>query len=83
MHHVHRHPAATCPMHRPNNTPTPPTPSIIYHYTAPHSQAVARFLAQLDEIFGTPADPHPASGSVAVTNIEDWSKDPWARGAYT
>ncbi|EFJ44139.1 amine oxidase-like protein [Volvox carteri f. nagariensis] len=36
--------------------------------------AQKRFLEQLDEIFGTAADPHPASSCVVKGHVVDWSK---------
>ncbi|GLI62385.1 hypothetical protein VaNZ11_005004 [Volvox africanus] len=45
--------------------------------------AQRRFLEQLDEIFGAPTDPRPASSSVVKGHVVDWSKEPYVRGAYS
>ncbi|KXZ54086.1 hypothetical protein GPECTOR_5g191 [Gonium pectorale] len=47
------------------------------------AESQARFLTQLDEVFGTPADPRPASSSLVKATFVDWSQDPYIRGAYT
>lgn len=46
-------------------------------------QAVQRFLDQLDEIFGTPDNPKPASSSYVKAHVFDWAREPWVGGAYT
>ncbi|KAF8072874.1 PAO3 [Scenedesmus sp. PABB004] len=45
--------------------------------------AAAAFVGQLDEIFGTPADPRPASDSYVKAHVFDWAREPWVGGAYT
>lgn len=51
--------------------------------TANTPQVVAKFIAQLDEIFGTPANPKPASSSLVEGKVFNWANEPWARAAYT
>jgi monoamine oxidase len=46
-------------------------------------QLVDGFVAQLDQIFGTPAVPKPATAALVRSHVIDWSKQPWIRGAYT
>lgn len=45
--------------------------------------ALAGALAQLDAMFRTPADPHPASDAHLTTHWVDWDDEPWAGGAYS
>lgn len=45
--------------------------------------AVQAFLQQLDKVFGTSAEPKPASSSLAASHIEDWSKEKYVRAGYT
>lgn len=45
--------------------------------------AVSRFLQQLDNVFGSTADPTPATASYVKAHVFDWSNEPWVGGAYT
>lgn len=46
-------------------------------------QAVQRFVQQLDDVFGTPAAPKPASSSFRCGQVMDWGKERYVRGGYT
>ena len=50
---------------------------------AGRADALACSLAQLDTMFATPADPHPASSAHLTTHWVDWDDEPWAGGAYS
>lgn len=45
--------------------------------------AVAKFLQQLDDIFGTEAQPRPASAVYVKSCVFDWSQEPYVGGAYS
>lgn len=45
--------------------------------------AVSKFLQQLDTIFGTPAEPRPASNAYVKSMVFDWSKEEWVGAAYS
>ena len=47
------------------------------------ADVLRRFLNQLDAIFGTVKQPHPATTACVAFKINDWSQDLFARGAYT
>lgn len=49
----------------------------------PHEEMVQSFTKQLDQIFGTPDNPSPATHNLVKSHVIDWSKQPWVRGAYT
>ena len=51
--------------------------------TLSHDTVKRSFLAQLDAIFGTDDRPHPATTACTAFTFVDWSKDSFARGAYT
>ncbi|XP_031557786.1 polyamine oxidase 3-like [Actinia tenebrosa] len=42
-----------------------------------------QFLQQLDEIFGTDADPKPATNNFISFVYEHWSRHPYVRGGYS
>jgi len=46
-------------------------------------EVLQRFLSYLDEIFGTTADPHPATNSFMDFVYFHWSNHPFIRGGYT
>jgi len=46
-------------------------------------EAVALLLKQLNDMFGTPADPRPAQRAFVRGYVRDWSKAPFIGGAYT
>jgi monoamine oxidase len=46
-------------------------------------EAARRFVAQLDEMFGSASDPRPASSSLVRCEVFDWSKVEWVGGAYS
>ncbi|KIY95491.1 hypothetical protein MNEG_12471 [Monoraphidium neglectum] len=48
-----------------------------------HAEAARRFVAQLDEMFGSASDPAPASASLVRYEVFDWSEVEWVGGAYT
>eukprot|EP00878_Enallax_costatus_P027136 GHUV01029188.1.p1 GENE.GHUV01029188.1~~GHUV01029188.1.p1 ORF type:complete len:433 (+),score=137.10 GHUV01029188.1:367-1665(+) len=58
-----------------------PRADALAHITA--DQAVQQFLDQLDEIFGSPANPQPASSSYVKGHVFDWSREEYIGGAYT
>jgi hypothetical protein len=45
--------------------------------------AVQKFLAQLDEIFGSTEEPKPATAAYAKAHVFDWSQEQWVGGAYS
>ena len=45
--------------------------------------AVQRFLAQLDQIVGSSADPKPATSAYAKAHVFDWAQEQWVGGAYS
>jgi monoamine oxidase len=45
--------------------------------------AVQKFLAQLDEIFGSAQEPKPATAAYAKAHVFDWSQEQWVGGAYS
>lgn len=46
--------------------------------------AAARlFVEQLDEMFGSPDCPRPATDSLVRYVVHDWAKEEWVRGAYS
>mmetsp|Transcript_16926 Transcript_16926/g.36620 ORF Transcript_16926/g.36620 Transcript_16926/m.36620 type:complete len:442 (+) Transcript_16926:98-1423(+) len=49
----------------------------------PPRGAVDAFLNQLNEIYGKPGNPKPATDALAQYQVVDWSKERWVRGAYT
>lgn len=49
----------------------------------PEQTAVTAFLKQLDTIFASKEDPTPATSALASSQICDWSKEHYVRGAYT
>jgi monoamine oxidase len=49
----------------------------------PEAAAVATFLRQLDDMFGSETDPTPASSSLVKAHVVDWSKEAYVLGAYT
>ncbi|KAJ1481063.1 amine oxidase [Baffinella frigidus] len=51
--------------------------------TLPQDEVKRLMLAQLDSMFGTPANPHPATKVCSAFLVRDWGKAPYARGAYT
>jgi hypothetical protein len=57
-------------------------PDVVPHRTS-WVQMVARFTAQLDDIFGTPSEPKPASKYACKSHVINWAQQPWVRGAYT
>lgn len=48
----------------------------------PHA-AVQKFLAQLDEIFGSPQELQPATSAYAKAHVFDWAQEQWVGGAYS
>lgn len=46
-------------------------------------EALQRFVDQLDEVFGTPQQPKPASGSFREGKVVDWGKEKYVRGGYS
>ncbi len=46
-------------------------------------EAARLLLAQLDTMFGSRLEPHPASKAYVAHIIKDWSQDRLARGAYS
>jgi monoamine oxidase len=49
----------------------------------PKEEVKRLMLLQLDAIFGTKEDPHPASSSCSGFMVQDWGKSQFFRGAYT
>ncbi|KAI8469401.1 MAG: amine oxidase-like protein [Monoraphidium minutum] len=47
------------------------------------AEAVRRFVAQLDAMFGSTSDPAPASGALVAHEVFDWSEVEWVGGAYS
>jgi monoamine oxidase len=47
------------------------------------AEAARRFVAQLDDMFGSASDPKPASSSLVRYEVFDWSKVEWVGGAYS
>jgi hypothetical protein len=45
--------------------------------------AVQKFLAQLDEIFGSAQEPKPATAAYVKAHVFDWSQEQWVGGAYS
>ncbi|WIA08987.1 hypothetical protein OEZ85_008401 [Tetradesmus obliquus] len=45
--------------------------------------AVQKFLAQLDQIFGSSTDPQPATSAYAKAHVFDWAQEQWVGGAYS
>jgi monoamine oxidase len=45
--------------------------------------AVQKFLAQLDDIFGSSQEPKPATSSYVKAHVFDWSQEQWVGGAYS
>lgn len=45
--------------------------------------AVRAFVAQLDRVFGTSADPQPATNSFAKAQVFDWAQQEHSLGAYS
>ncbi|KAF6238025.1 amine oxidase [Scenedesmus sp. NREL 46B-D3] len=45
--------------------------------------AVQKFLAQLDDIFGSAQEPKPASSAYIKAHVFDWSQEQWVGGAYS
>ena len=43
----------------------------------------ANALTQLDDMFGTPEEPHPAGPRLASFHIQGWADEPFAGGAYS
>ena len=48
-----------------------------------HADIARKMLSQLDAMFGTPQDPHPASGCCEGFLVKDWAVQPGTYGAYT
>lgn len=48
-----------------------------------HAEIARKMCLQLDAIFGSTLDPHPASKACAGFLVQDWSKEPFAKGAYS
>jgi monoamine oxidase len=44
---------------------------------------VRLFAAQLDSMYGTPSEPHPATKAMTGSMVFDWQKMPFVRGGYT
>ncbi|KAK9867463.1 hypothetical protein WJX84_001341 [Apatococcus fuscideae] len=69
------------------NSPTPPEPTSpdrAEEMSGLRGSAIIRStLAQLDQIFGTEGQKRPASRAYEHGHVVDWSKEPYARGAYT
>lgn len=40
-------------------------------------------VEEMDEVFGTPADPKPASRRLKAHFVADWAKEKYVQGAYT
>jgi len=49
----------------------------------PHAEIARQMLAQLDAMFGTTEEPHPASDSCEGYLVKDWSTHPRTYGAYS
>lgn len=49
----------------------------------PAEEAVAKFLGQLDDVFGSPGQPRPASAAYVKGHVFDWAREPWVGGAYS
>jgi len=49
----------------------------------PHADIARRMLAQLDGMFGSSDDPHPASSSCDGFLVKDWAAHPHVHGAYS
>ncbi len=58
-----------------------PTPVVVV--VVGLAQMVRRFAAQLDDIFGSPSNPKPASSTLVKSHVINWGEQPWVRGAYT
>lgn len=46
-------------------------------------EKVLAFLQQLDQMFGTSAEPRPATNSFVDSLVYDWGKQPFIRGGYS
>lgn len=42
-----------------------------------------KVLQQLDQMFATEVDPHPASSSFMTMIVQDWTREPFIRGGYS
>ena len=49
----------------------------------PHADIARKMLSQLDGMFGTPQEPHPASSCCEGFLVKDWDVQPGTYGAYT
>lgn len=45
--------------------------------------AVQKFLAQLDEMFGSAEQPQPATAAYVKAHVFDWAQEPYVAGAYS
>eukprot|EP00891_Asterochloris_glomerata_P008389 jgi/Astpho2/8389/e_gw1.00122.39.1_t len=44
---------------------------------------ILKTLAQLDQMFGSFTDRHPATSAYVQGHVADWSRERWTQGAYT
>ena len=51
--------------------------------TLPHAEVARKMCLQLDAMFGSVENPHPASQACTGFLVQDWSKEPLAKGAYS
>ncbi|KAK9856419.1 hypothetical protein WJX84_007168 [Apatococcus fuscideae] len=81
---LHQSPSGTSSHRSTAPSSSPPDASASEEMSGMRGSAIIRAaLAQLDQIFATKKQARPASRAYERGHVVDWSREPYARGAYT